>query len=471
MNITQISLINLFLFLTSFAFSQPQNNPPNPPVKALNNYVQFTNESIHGLMVVHRLLENFNQEVNSYVDLQSNQLNFFANKDLPKNIFLDEEDWFYKTSPYEWYNITKAESRFLKPEEAKILNRHLEKIKKIIDRVNQMRFEWESFIKNNDLQKEENQTEIYRRMENGVDLYENFYLEKEALRKSLKKIYQKNYFVQKEYKSLGVPVLIKIHNNILPILKSMRYEVTGSLPVYTKRLEENIDELNSIVNIHSRYKMAKAAAKDFLVNLKKYQGGGGFDNKYKLYGKSYFYHNVELVAAFNNYSGRMMRATNEMIAFESNNQLFLVEEPHIFKVIYPKKEIQRVENQPVIEDVPEEINDRNVVMRQQNIVVDKKEFTLQIFDNKQVDGDIISINFNGKWIIENQKLSKNPFKFKVKLNPKGENYILLHAENLGKVPPNTAALVYYYKGKRQQVVLNSNLNESEMIKFEFDESK
>lgn len=462
MNTIRFYFTCLILIFTTSSIAQVAS------VKALNNYVQFTNESIHGLMIVHRLLEGFNQEVNQYVDLQSNQLNFYGNKDLSPNVFRDEERMFYPISPYLWYARAIKESRNLKPYEAKELNAHLEKLKAMIDRADAVRFEMERFIKNKDLKKEENQTEIFRQLEACADLYENFYLEKEALRKSITTIYQKNYFRKTPQRSLGVPVLKEIHNNILPILKSLRYDVSGTLPKYTANLEKNVAQLNQIVNRHARYKTAKDAAKDFLSNLKKFQSNAGFNSKYNLYGKAYFYHNVELVAAFNNYSGRMIKATNELIQLESKFGLLLMEEPHIFKVIYPKKKIQRPENQLVIEDIPESINNRDVVVRQQSIIVDKPEFTLQIYDHKEIDGDIISINLNGKWIIEQQELKRNPFKFKVKMNPKGENYLLLHAENLGKTPPNTAALVYYYKGKRKQVILNSNLNESEMIKLSLE---
>ena len=464
MNTFRYAFTALFLCIFTFSFAQ---TPNAGATKALNNYVHFTNESIHGLMIVHRLLENFNQEVNQYVDLQSNQLNFFANKDLPKNIFIDPEKWFYEIPPYDWYKVAKEESRFLKPNEARKLNAHLEKLKRIITRVNEVRFELETFIKTKDLQKEENQTEIFRQLEACVNLYENFYLEKEVLRKNLKQIHRKNYFKETPYRSLGVPVLKDLHNSILPILKSLRYEVTGTLPDLTKKVETNIRQLNEIVNIHARYKMAKLGAQDFLKNLKKYQSVASFDKKYKLYGKSYYFHNVKLTAATNRYSGGMIKATNDMILLESAHELLLLEEPHYFKVIYPKKEIQRSDEVQIIEEVPEQINDRNVIVRQQSIKVDKTEFTLQIYDHKEIDGDIISVNLNGKWIIEKQELKNRPFKFKIKINPKGENYILLHAENLGKTPPNTAAIIYYYKGKRKQVVLNSNLNESEMIRLEY----
>jgi len=111
-------LLSLFLFQN---ISRAQDQPSM--ITALNSYVHYTNESIHGMLIVHRLLENFNQEVNKYVNLQSNQLNFYANKDLPKNIFVDPEMSFYKISPYKWYEVVKAESKSLNPADAKKLNR------------------------------------------------------------------------------------------------------------------------------------------------------------------------------------------------------------------------------------------------------------------------------------------------------------------------------------------------------------
>ena len=67
-------------------------------LNALNNYVDFSNEGTHGLLIVHRLLENFNKNINKYVDLPDQQINFYSNKDLPQDIFQDDENWFYDLS-------------------------------------------------------------------------------------------------------------------------------------------------------------------------------------------------------------------------------------------------------------------------------------------------------------------------------------------------------------------------------------
>lgn len=167
----------------------------------------------------------------------------------------------------------------------------------------------------------------------------------------------------------------------------------------------------------------------------------------------------------------MIKSLNDLIKLESDYSLFLLEEPHILKVVYPEKVIQKPDNHIITNDAPTIINDRNVVVRQQNIVVDKTEFTLQFLDHKEQDGDIISINLNGKWIIENQVLKNRPLQVKIKIDPQLENYMILHAENLGTIPPNTCAITYYYNGRRKQVVLNSNLNESEMIQIKYEEPK
>ena len=52
----RIYLLCVFSFLT-VAFSPMQAAEPTP-IQALNNYASFINESVHGMVIVHRLLEN-----------------------------------------------------------------------------------------------------------------------------------------------------------------------------------------------------------------------------------------------------------------------------------------------------------------------------------------------------------------------------------------------------------------------------
>ena len=90
---------------------------------------------------------------------------------------------------------------------------------------------------------------------------------------------------------------------------------------------------------------------------------------------------------------------------------------------------------------------------------------LNLFDYKIQDGDIVSINFNGDWILENHSIETKASELTLKLNPNGKNYILLHAESVGRRPPNTMGIKYTYKGEERELELKSDLDNSELIEI------
>ncbi len=87
------------------------------------------------------------------------------------------------------------------------------------------------------------------------------------------------------------------------------------------------------------------------------------------------------------------------------------------------------------------------------------DVTIEVVDNATVDGDQISLYFNGASIADKQNLTDKPLTYKVKAR-KGSNAITMFANNLGTTPPNTAFMVIKCDGKEYKVELSSNLNES-----------
>ena len=458
-------LLSLFLFQN---LSRAQDQPSM--ITALNSYVHYTNESIHGMLIVHRLLENFNQEVNQYVNLKSNQLNFYANKDLPKNIFVDPEMSFYKISPYRWYEVTQSESRSLKPADAQRLNRLAGQLKTIMDKTNNVRFDIENFLKNNDLTKKENQKVIYKKLEGCVLLYADFYGIKEKLRHALFDIYGNS--IDQELTRTSVPIqsLHLFQRKFLAFSSKLRFKTTGESALKNLNKAGN-DVLNTSAK-HPFFKKSQTAVKSILSQAAAFTKNKNTSSGYELYGTHYYYHNVELTSSFNSYGMGFVKNANKYIKNMHPTGLLILEEPHFFKVIYAEDALKFEANKSegegdVIEELPTIVKDREIIVRQQSISVDELELELSIYDHKEEDGDIISLNFNGQWILESHRLTKQWLKLNIKLNDKGENYLLLHAENLGGSPPNTAAIRYTYKGKAKTVILNSNLNESEMIKLSY----
>ncbi len=107
--------------------------------------------------------------------------------------------------------------------------------------------------------------------------------------------------------------------------------------------------------------------------------------------------------------------------------------------------------------VPKSLKSRKVV-KAKAIKVRSKELTFKYWDNgKEVDGDTISLNLNGQWIVKDQGLTREPIEVKATITEGDANYIMLYAMNLGKYPPNTAAITVWDGIKEQRVELRSDL--------------
>src|SRR5690606_35458415 len=115
-----------------------------------------------------------------------------------------------------------------------------------------------------------------------------------------------------------------------------------------------------------------------------------------------------------------------------------------------------------------QLKERKISESQNVIQAETIDIELNMYDHMHQDGDIVSINFNGDWILENAEIEKQPQILKLKLNPEGRNYIILHAVNLGLRPPNTLAVSYVYKGRKREIILRSDLNNSELIEIVLD---
>ena len=111
---------------------------------------------------------------------------------------------------------------------------------------------------------------------------------------------------------------------------------------------------------------------------------------------------------------------------------------------------------------------RKVNLKEPKRVTVKKPFiTIEVYDHKKSDGDIISLNFNGRWILENHQIDKQKHTVDLQIDDsnKGSNYLILYAHNLGGVPPNTAAIVVDDGVSRQRFTLNSDLKQSDILYF------
>ena len=105
----------------------------------------------------------------------------------------------------------------------------------------------------------------------------------------------------------------------------------------------------------------------------------------------------------------------------------------------------------------------------QEILVDTGEIRLDFYDNGVIDNDSISVLVNNKVILSNEKLGIKPVTVNIKMdNSKQMQEVIMKAENLGSIPPNTALLIVTAGKKRYKLFLTSTDQRNAAVRFIYE---
>jgi N-acetylmuramoyl-L-alanine amidase len=100
------------------------------------------------------------------------------------------------------------------------------------------------------------------------------------------------------------------------------------------------------------------------------------------------------------------------------------------------------------------------------IQVKNNKVEVDIYDDGDIDNDIVSLYFNKKLLLDKKSLTTNPQSVTLTIEPGKTNELLLFAENLGTIPPNTALMIITDGKNRHEVRLSADLKNNALVKFE-----
>ncbi|HEX8278729.1 MAG TPA: hypothetical protein VF540_08535 [Segetibacter sp.] len=98
------------------------------------------------------------------------------------------------------------------------------------------------------------------------------------------------------------------------------------------------------------------------------------------------------------------------------------------------------------------------------IDVDADSLKITLYDNGEVDNDTISVFIDRRLLKSRQMLTDKGYSFNVPLDTTVKE-ISMFAENLGRIPPNTALAVIYAGEQRFELNLTSTYNKNAVIRF------
>ena len=138
----------------------------------------------------------------------------------------------------------------------------------------------------------------------------------------------------------------------------------------------------------------------------------------------------------------------------------------------PVRTVPAPVNVPLITAQPERDITRRMNARKQTeqnrLEVNVKKINLKVYDNGVVDNDTVSIFYNGKLLLSHQRLSEEGVEFNLNLDEGViKHEIIMYAENLGGIPPNTALIVITAGNKRYELRSKANLEENAVLVIEY----
>lgn len=119
----------------------------------------------------------------------------------------------------------------------------------------------------------------------------------------------------------------------------------------------------------------------------------------------------------------------------------------------------------VIPTIEEKFLTREKVFNKE-IQLEGDSIELRFYDNAEIDGDSISLFLNDQLIFEHIRLTEKAYIIKLAVQElKASNELIMVAENLGSIPPNTSYMLAIVGDKRYDAYLASTENSSAMIRF------
>lgn len=100
--------------------------------------------------------------------------------------------------------------------------------------------------------------------------------------------------------------------------------------------------------------------------------------------------------------------------------------------------------------------------------VNDENITVKLYDNGEIDGDSISVYLDNKIMLSHQRLTASPLQLKLKMDEENDEHeLIMVAENLGRIPPNTSLMIVEAGDQRFTARITSTYQKNAMVRFKY----
>ncbi len=100
--------------------------------------------------------------------------------------------------------------------------------------------------------------------------------------------------------------------------------------------------------------------------------------------------------------------------------------------------------------------------------IDNENVVVKIYDNGVIDDDTISVYYDNKLVLSKKRLTASALVINLKMDENNSNHeLIMVAENLGRIPPNTSLMIVEAGDKRFDVRITSTEQKNAMVRFKY----
>lgn len=136
--------------------------------------------------------------------------------------------------------------------------------------------------------------------------------------------------------------------------------------------------------------------------------------------------------------------------------------------------LEKISSPPVLTKVPPIHPTPNALKTRTNelvklLVVHDENVTVKLYDNGEIDDDTISVYMDKKLVLSAKRLTASPLVVKLKMDEdNSEHELVMVAENLGRIPPNTSLMIVESGDQRFDVRITSTEQKNAMVRFRYE---
>lgn len=99
------------------------------------------------------------------------------------------------------------------------------------------------------------------------------------------------------------------------------------------------------------------------------------------------------------------------------------------------------------------------------VTVTTPQIKIELYDNAEIDHDTVTVLINNKLLLYRQMLTDRPLTINFNAFPNIAYELVMYADNLGDIPPNTALMMVTAGSQKFEVFLSSTEEKSAAVRF------